>query len=68
MTEQTYECSEIPVFSVIHENSKMFKQDCCLTYAKHQWHVKWWKMYVILVFLIAGDWFSQIIASKVVCI
>ena len=28
MTEQTYECSEIPVFSVIHENSKMFKQDC----------------------------------------
>ena len=48
----------------IHENSKIFKQDCYLTYVKHQW----WKMCVILLFLIVAEWFSPIIASKVVCI
>ena len=50
------------------KNSKIFKQDCCLTYVKHQLHVELWKMCVILLFLIAADWFSPIIASKVACI
>ena len=36
-TEQTYEGHEIQTYSVkVHENSKMFKQDCCWNYVKHQ--------------------------------
>ena len=54
--------------SKIYENSKIFKQDCCLTYVKHQLHLESRKMSVILLFLIAADWFSPIIASKVACI
>ena len=63
MIKQTYEGRKIPVYSV--KDSKIFKQDCCLTYVKHQLHVESWKMCVILLFLIAGDWFSPVISSKV---
>ena len=49
----------------IKKNSKIFKQDCCLTYVKHQFHVELWKMCVILLYLISADWFSPIIVSKV---
>ena len=34
MTEQSYEGHE-----KIPENSKTFRQDCCLTYMRHQLHV-----------------------------
>ena len=69
MTEQTYEVCEIPIYSV--KDSRKFKDiqaSCHLTYLKHQLHVEWWKMCVILLFFIAADCFSSIIASKVVCI
>ena len=52
----------------IHKNSNTFKEDCYLTYVKHQLHVEWWKTCVILLFLIAADGLSPIIAFKVVCI
>ena len=51
-----------------HENAKIFKRDCYLPYAKYQLHVEWWKICVILLFLIAADWLSPIIVSKVFCI
>ena len=66
MTEQTYECREILIYSV--KDSEKFKQDCCSTYAKHELDVEWWKMCVILLFLITADCFPPIIASKVACI
>ena len=69
ITKQTYEGREIPIYSVKDsKNSKIFKEDCCLTYVKHQLHVELRKMWVILLFLIGDDWISPIIVSKVVCI
>ena len=69
MIKQTYEGCEIPIYSVKDsKNSKIFKEDCCLTYVKHQLHVELWKMCVILLYLIGADWFSPIITSKVACI
>ena len=52
----------------IKKNSKIFKQDSCLTNVKHQLHVKSWRMCVTLLLLIAADWFSPIIVSQVACI
>ena len=41
MIKQTYEDREIPIYSVRDsKNSKIFKQDCCLTYAKHHLHAE----------------------------
>ena len=71
MTEQTYEGCEIPIYSV--KDSRKFKDiqarllfNLCETSMMEK--VEWWKMCVTLLFLIAADWFSPIIASKVVCI
>ena len=42
MKDKTCEGNEIPVYSEkVHDSSKIFKQDCYLTYVRYQLHLEW---------------------------
>ena len=69
MTEQIYEGCEIQIYSV-KDSRKVKDIQARLLFKLCETRItcRRWKMCVILLFLIAADWLSPIIASKVVCI
>ena len=66
MIEQTYDIREIPIYSV--KDSQKFKDiQIRLLFSVCETSItcRMVKMCAILLFLIAADWFSPIISSKV---
>ena len=69
MTEQTYEGYKIQIYSVKDSRkSKDIQATLLFKLCETPITCRKRKMCVILLFLIAADWLSPVIASKVVCI